>query len=430
MSKDRPFLVEAELPFRFCPGCTHGVVLEALADALVSLERPKEEIVAVSDIGCVGLADRYLACSTFHGLHGRSIAYAMGLKIARPKLAVVTLIGDGGVGIGAGHLLSAARRNVGICVLVFDNFNFGMTGGQHSVTTLSGAKTTTTPQGNIENPLDICELAKASGATFVARVSAFDKGLSQVLEKALSHPGFSLVDIWEVCSAHYMPRNDFRKKQLEAALAATESGILREERRPEYADLVHANMRSDGSFEQLLSAFAVEPTAGEKATEETCSVVVAGSAGMKIRYATSLLSRAAILSGSFAAQQDDFPITVLTGFSISEVVLAPDPVDHLEHEPADILLVLSDNGWGRFQRRGRRAKRVYRVSTVDSKIEGSVEIPVPRGIRKELLAIHGIAQLLKREPIVAPARYLEAIRAFGYRGKNDAELARQIEAAT
>jgi hypothetical protein len=313
---------------------------------------------------------------------------------------------------------------------VFDNFNFGMTGGQHSVTTLAGARTTTTPEGNIENPLDVCELARASGATFVARVSAFDKGLSKVLEKALVHPGFSLVDIWEVCSAYYMPRNDFRKKQLEAALAATQSGILCEEKRPEYADLAHARIGRDGSFEQLLSAFSVEPTAGEQATEKTCSVVVAGSAGMKIRYATSLLSRAAILSGSFAAQQDDFPITVLTGFSISEVVLAREPIDHLEHEPADVLLVLSDHGWGRFKRRGRRAHKIYRLSTVDSKIEGSVEIPVPRGIRKELLAIHGIAQLLEREPIVPPARYLEAIRQFGYRGKNDSELTRQIEAAS
>jgi hypothetical protein len=354
----------------------------------------------------------------------------MGLKIARPELAVVTLIGDGGVGIGAGHLLAAARRNVGICVLVFDNFNFGMTGGQHSVTTLTGAKTTTTPEGNLENPLDICELAKASGATFVARVSAFDKALPELVAKALAHPGFAVVDIWEVCSAYYMPRNDFRKKQLETALAATASGILRDEQRPEYAEIVHSRLGRDEVSEDLLSAFAVEPTEGEKATPEPCGVVIAGSAGMKIRYATSLLSRAAILSGSFAVQQDDFPITVLTGFSISEVVLAPDPIEHPEREPADILLVLSDDGWGRFKRRGRRAKRIYRLSTVGSKIEGSVEIPVARGTRKELVAIHGIAQLLEREPIVAPARYIEAIRSFGYRGKDDSELTRQIEAAS
>ena len=102
-------------------------------------------MVIVSDIGCAGLSDQYFSTSAFHGLHGRSITYATGIKLARPELTVIVIMGDGGTGIGGAHLINAARRNVGITVLVFNNLNFGMTGGQHSTTTPEGAITATTP---------------------------------------------------------------------------------------------------------------------------------------------------------------------------------------------------------------------------------------------------------------------------------------------
>ncbi len=145
-----------ERPLPFCPGCGHALILNHLDKALTRLQIPPTQTVIVTDIGCVGLSDQYFATNAFHGLHGRSIAYATGIKLANPDLHVIVLMGDGGAGIGGAHLINAARRNIGLTVLVFNNFNFGMTGGEHSVTTPHGAITATTRHGNPEYPLDIC----------------------------------------------------------------------------------------------------------------------------------------------------------------------------------------------------------------------------------------------------------------------------------
>src|SRR5512134_1359967 len=120
-----------EREYPFCPGCGHGLVLNHLNAALVKLDLDPRQVALVTDIGCQGLADQYFVTNAFHGLHGRSIAYASGIKLADPNLKVIVVMGDGGAGIGGAHLLSAARRNIGLTVLVLDNFNFGMTGGEH-----------------------------------------------------------------------------------------------------------------------------------------------------------------------------------------------------------------------------------------------------------------------------------------------------------
>ena len=129
-----------ERPYPFCPGCGHGLILDAFNKALVKLALDPQRVVIVTDIGCQGLGDQYFVTNAFHGLHGRSIAYATGIKLADPELKVIVMIGDGGCGIGGAHLLNAARRNIGLPVLVFNNFNFGMTGGEHSVTTPAGRR--------------------------------------------------------------------------------------------------------------------------------------------------------------------------------------------------------------------------------------------------------------------------------------------------
>ncbi|MCX7670686.1 MAG: thiamine pyrophosphate-dependent enzyme, partial [Anaerolineae bacterium] len=180
-------------PYPFCPGCSHGLILNALDRALVKLGRDPRRIVIVSDIGCHGLSDQYFITNAFHGLHGRSIAYASGIKLADPDLTVIVLIGDGGVGIGAAHLVSAARRNIGLTVLVFNNFNFGMTGGEHSVTTPSGGVTATTRGGNPERPLDLCATVAANGAGFAWRGTAFDRDLAEVVVAALESECFAPV---------------------------------------------------------------------------------------------------------------------------------------------------------------------------------------------------------------------------------------------
>ena len=422
------FLNEAELPFRYCPGCTHGPVLKALTQALDRTQLPHHKVVVVTDIGCVGLADRYLSCSTFHGLHGRSIAYAMGLKLARPELTVVALIGDGGVGIGAGHLIAAARRNVGIAVVVFNNFNFGMTGGQHSMTSFLGARTATTPDGNFERPLDIAALAGAAGATFVARVSGLDKELPEILGEAVSHRGFALVDAWELCTAHFMPSNDFRKAELDSALANVKRGVLVRREEPEYASVVHEHARRAAPTIDPLRRFRVE-TDGSRATlDQPVGVVIAGSAGMKIRYAASLLARAGIHSGLQAAQQDEFPITVLSGYSSADVILSPTPIHHLSCDPADVLLALTDEGYARFLSRGRTAARIYRLDAVAAKTPGERIIAGPSGMKREYLALHGLAQMMASEELLPTGALRAAVERHGYHGKDGRELEAQLRA--
>ena len=165
-----------DLPYPFCPGCGHSGILDALNAALVRRGTDPAKVVIVSDIGCSGLSDQYFATSAFHGLHGRSITYATGIKLARPDLDVVVAMGDGGTGIGGAHLLNAARRNIGITVLLFNNFNFGMTGGQHSTTTPTGAFTSTTSSGNLERPLDVCATVAVNGAGYVWRGDLVRRG--------------------------------------------------------------------------------------------------------------------------------------------------------------------------------------------------------------------------------------------------------------
>ena len=229
MTKPAKYIDEARLPYFYCPGCGHGRIIDALNAALIKLELDPREIVIVTDIGCVGLSDKYFVTNTLHGLHGRSLTYATGVKLANPDLKVIVLIGDGGCGIGGGHLLNAARRNIGLTTLVFNNLNYGMTGGQHSVTTAPDGYTSTTPYGQLEHPLDICGTVAINGASFVARTTTFDKSLDDLIAEAIQNDGFSLVDIWELCTAYYVPNNKFSKQALEKTLENLDfaTGILK-----------------------------------------------------------------------------------------------------------------------------------------------------------------------------------------------------------
>ena len=231
-----PATYRNERSYPFCPGCGHGLILNQLNRALVQLELDPKRVVIVSDIGCQGLGDQYFITNAFHGLHGRSIAYATGIKLADPDLKVIVLIGDGGTGIGGAHLLNAARRNVGLTVLVFNNFNFGMTGGEHSVTTPPGGITATTRGGNLERPLDLCATVAANGAGFAWRGTAFDRDLADVIADAMRSECFALLDIWELCTAYYVPNNEFSRTMLEETreTLGMKVGTVHREARPEY----------------------------------------------------------------------------------------------------------------------------------------------------------------------------------------------------
>lgn len=199
----------------WCPGCGHFGVLSALTKALAYLERPKHEIAVVSGIGCSSRLPAYLDCYGFHGLHGRALPLAIGLKAARPDLTVIAAGGDGdGFSIGGNHFLHACRRDIDLCYIVMDNAVYGMTKGQASPTTPPDwTQSALTPQGTGIPAFRPAAIALASGASFIARgFSADPHGLSELIARAILHPGFAFVHILSPCRT-YRPDDQSSWKQ-------------------------------------------------------------------------------------------------------------------------------------------------------------------------------------------------------------------------
>ncbi|MEN8114499.1 MAG: thiamine pyrophosphate-dependent enzyme [Actinomycetota bacterium] len=334
-------------PYPFCPGCGHGPILDRLNEAFIKLDLDPANVVIVSDIGCSGLSDQYFVTSAFHGLHGRSITYASGIKLANPELEVVVIMGDGGTGIGGTHLISAARRNIGITVIVMNNLNFGMTGGQHSTTTPEGGVTSTTPLGNLESPLDICSTVGVNGAAYAYRGSSFDADLADRFVAAIRKPGFSLLDVWDLCTAYYVRSNKFTRAGMEESMRSwgLEPGLRHERDVTEYAV----------GYRAAHAGLAGSPTPGPRpvpvgfahALGRPMSFVVAGSAGGKVRSAARLVALGGIRSGLWAAQRDDYPVTVKSGHSVTELWLAPDEMPLTAVTNPDVFAIISSDGYGK-----------------------------------------------------------------------------------
>jgi 2-oxoglutarate ferredoxin oxidoreductase subunit beta len=185
----------------WCPGCGDFGVLNGVKQAAAKLGIKPENLLVVSGIGCSSNLPGYVNAYGIHSLHGRAVPVATGAHLANTDLNVIITGGDGdGYGIGVGHLLHAMRRNLNITYLVMDNQIYGLTTGQTSPTTHLGQKTKSTPQGNIENPLNPLALALTAGASFVARAfSGETKHMAETIAAAIEHKGFSLVDIFSPC---------------------------------------------------------------------------------------------------------------------------------------------------------------------------------------------------------------------------------------
>jgi len=199
-----------KLPHIWCAGCGNGIVLSAILRAIERSKIDKDKIVFVSGIGCAGRSSGYVNFNTLHTLHGRPLAFATGIKLANPELKVIVATGDGDLAaIGGNHFIHAAKRNIDLTVVVFNNFTYGMTGGQLSPTTPEEAYTTTTPYGHIEEPMDISYLAIAAGATYVARETiASPFILEKYILNGLLHKGFSLIEAVASCVTEYGRRNN------------------------------------------------------------------------------------------------------------------------------------------------------------------------------------------------------------------------------
>jgi pyruvate/2-oxoacid:ferredoxin oxidoreductase beta subunit/Pyruvate/2-oxoacid:ferredoxin oxidoreductase gamma subunit len=409
------YLDEELLPLPFCPGCGHASVVGQLNAALVRLQLDPRQVVIVTDIGCQGLSDRYFRTNAFHGLHGRAITYATGMKLVNPDLKVIALVGDGGCGIGGHHLISAARRNIGLTVLVFNNLNFGMTGGEHSATTPPGALTITTRYGHLERPLDICSTVAVNGATFVARSMSYDKSLSELIAQAITHDGFALLDIWEMCTAYFVPNNRLNRQRLENMLvsAGFSTGILHQEERAEYSRAYRAAV-SDQVGRSALPAHPLD-TRYESSLASTLYCCIAGMAGKKIGTAAGMFSQGAILSGLWATQRNDYPVTVRSGYSVSEVVLSRDDTFQLGYSNPDLMVVLFPEGLK--HERDRIASLTPEATLfIDTSLlpvtTGARVVPLDfsgTNRRKEYWAVMAMAEVLRYLPIYPLEALKEAV---------------------
>ena len=247
-----------KFPLIWCPGCGDGIALKAILRAIDRIGLDRNEICMVSGIGCSSRTSGYVDVNTLHTTHGRALTFATGVKMARPEMTVIVVTGDGdATAIGGNHFIHAARRNIDITVILYNNWIYGMTGGQASPATPAGARASTAPYGAIEPNFDIAALAAGAGASFVARETvAKPLALDKLIERAIRKKGFSLVEAMVPCPTTYGRRNKagdgaamtkyLKDHSVSAAKAATRppeklpeaivTGVFVDTEKPEYAE--------------------------------------------------------------------------------------------------------------------------------------------------------------------------------------------------
>jgi len=337
-----PSLLNTKRPPLFCPGCSHTLVVKALDAAFQNMGLAGEQIVIVSDIGCSGLFDTFFNTHAFHGLHGRALTYASGIKMARPDLCVIVTMGDGGLGISGAHLLSACRRNLDLTLLVLNNFNYGMTGGQCSATTPEHAQVGSGFLNLLEKPIDACQIMGMAGAAHVRRASAYAKTLPDTIEAAIRFEGFAAVDIQGICTGRYTKQNRLTPKMIAASLAEM----------PSLENYATLNARKEYGLHYREAAARLKPAAPPNQIEVQFEppqtgrreVVILGSAGQRIITAGEILCLAGITAGQHASQKNDYPITVLRGHSISELILSEEKIGYTGIETPCAVIALAQEG--------------------------------------------------------------------------------------
>ncbi|MCP3662666.1 MAG: 2-oxoacid:ferredoxin oxidoreductase subunit beta [Gammaproteobacteria bacterium] len=246
----------------WCPGCGHFSILSALTKSLAYLETPKEDVAVISGIGCSSRLPAYLDTYGFHGIHGRALPLASGLKAVRPELTVIAAGGDGdGFSIGGNHFLHACRRNMDLTYIVMDNEVYGMTKGQASPTTKPDWKQSKlTPQGTGVRQFNPAAIALASGASFIARGFSGDpNGLSKLITEGIKHRGFSFIQVLSPCTTFRPEQKEWKKIVHEFDFVSSSNVI-------EAAQRIHGD---DGFSTGIIFQAAYEVWEPELKTSET-----------------------------------------------------------------------------------------------------------------------------------------------------------------
>ncbi len=224
-------------PHILCPGCGIGTVIHCYVDAMAESGVALDHHVCVSGIGCSGRAAGYVNVDSYHTAHGRAIPFAAGIAIHKPELRVTVISGDGDLtAIGGNHLIHAARRNINLTVICINNFNYGMTGGQAGPTSPRGSITTTAPQGVHDRPFNLPDLARAAGASFVARWTVLHvRQLRDAILRGFRNEGFSFIEALSPCPTNFGRANDLADGMAEMEVYRQRCRI--EDHLPEFDDL-------------------------------------------------------------------------------------------------------------------------------------------------------------------------------------------------
>ncbi len=206
-----PLIRSERYPNIWCPGCGIGIVLSSYINAVHKSSIPAEKHICICGIGCTGRVSGYLNLDSYHTTHGRGIAFATGMSVIRPDLEITVVAGDGDIStIGGNHLIHAARRNTDLNVIMVNNLNYGMTGGQHGATTPLGARTHTSPYGNVESPFNVPYLVSAAGASFVARWTTIHvRQLLRAIKRMMEIEGFAFLEVVSPCPPTFGEFNNY-----------------------------------------------------------------------------------------------------------------------------------------------------------------------------------------------------------------------------
>ena len=391
----------------FCPGCGHGIATRSISEALEQLGYGTKDVSIVSDIGCSGLVDPLFATHSIHGLHGRAPALGVGVALGldNPKKKTIVIQGDGGATIGLQHVLEAARRNVDMTLVIFNNMLFGMTGGQ-----MSGLSTNQFKDykhsADEADPYDVIQLAHTAGAAYARRVNHI-ANFTEALKEAIATPGFSVVELASLCTSYAMKKvSEYQEYIVEEEKFLTERPVGRSMVRQTKPLIANMN-----SLETLFS----------NNLEGRIGVLIAGSAGGGVQSAAQQLAQAGILAGLHSTMKGEYPITVGTGFSIAEVILSKEPIYYTGLEKPDVALIITDDGYKKVKDMLADTTKVWMDDkTENANLFASKSFSQVAG--KKGAALSAIAYWLNQSGVFAPEALLKVVEGHKYAGELQAAI--------
>lgn len=387
----------------FCPGCGHGVAVNNISKALIELDYDPLDIVLVSDIGCSGLVDPLFTTHTVHGLHGRSPALGMGVAmgLSNENKKIIVVQGDGGATIGLQHLMEAARRNVDLTLLVFNNLLYGMTGGQISGLSTDKFKELRHFEEGIP-PFDIIKLAHEAGAASSARVIS-PKNFNESIKNAIQTKGFSVLELASVCPSYGIKKLkelDEYTEEAEVLINKRELPTIEYSKTSSLFDKMHV-MRSE--FESNIT--------------DRMGFVLAGSAGGGVQSAAKLLAQAGIMSGLYATMKGEYPVTVGTGFSVAEVILSRRPINYTGLEAPDVMIIVSIEGLQKVKDRITKNTQVIFDDKLELDLQNSIKGHFTKNGGKKGAALNALSSWIDKTDFLNKEALLKAVNSHKHADK-------------